>query len=308
MDGWLRYVRYMVKHFAGRVAFFEICNEWQGIGVDNYLRIVKETIPVIREADPNAGIMLGSTGGFDHPAILACLHEDLGSQLDAIGWHPFYQSDPDNVTYRNYRQDFTQFKKDCEDLGFRGSYAATEWTWSSPYPGTTEWCSEIQKAKYSAQLMTTHCGLGIISLYNETFQTGRIDWDVTLLRNAFQSDPISPAQPQPAYYALRTISTILDGFEPGSLPIRWEGAEGCDCYCFQKGKEALIAVWLPGRAKDGVDGLEASLLIPGMRVRKAWGLDAMNGTQQRLATSRRGNDTVMEGMMIHDFPIFIRII
>jgi hypothetical protein len=28
MAGWLRYVDYMVRHFKGRVAYFEICNEW----------------------------------------------------------------------------------------------------------------------------------------------------------------------------------------------------------------------------------------------------------------------------------------
>jgi hypothetical protein len=131
MAGWLRYVDYMVRHLKGRVAYFEICNEWQGIGMENYLKIAKATIPVIKNADPDARIMLGSTGGFDRNAILTCLREGLAEQLDAIGWHPWYQTDPDNPAYHGYKQTVAEFKKECEALSFSGQYAATEWTWAA---------------------------------------------------------------------------------------------------------------------------------------------------------------------------------
>ena len=65
--------------------------------------------------------------------------------------------------------------------------------------------------------------MDIISLYNETFQTGRIDWDCNLVRNAFSVDPISPAQPQPVYYVLRSISTVLDGFEAAEFAVTFSG-------------------------------------------------------------------------------------
>ena len=80
LEGYLRYVDYMVRHFHGRVAYYEICNEWQGVGLANYLRIIQAAIPVIKHADPAARIMLGSTGGFDRNAILACLGKrpDIG--------------------------------------------------------------------------------------------------------------------------------------------------------------------------------------------------------------------------------------
>jgi len=323
MAGWLRYVDYMVRHFKGRVAYFEICNEWQGIGIDNYVKIVKATIPAIRGADENARIMLGSTGGFDRNSILACLSEGLGPELDAIGWHPFYQTDPDTPAYRNYKQDVAAFKKECEALGFKGQYAATEWTWVAPYPGTTEWCSEMQKAKYSAQLMTAHCGMDIISLYNETFQTGRIDWDVTLLRNAFQVDPISPAQPQPIYYVFRTISTVVDDFRPADFPVQFTppvsppsqgGDKGRgDCYTFRRSdEELLVAAWIPGKAEDGIAEAKSDITLPGVRAKHAWAVDAMNGTEQKLNLgsrnlTHRGSDTLLEGMLIKDYPVFIRI-
>jgi hypothetical protein len=37
-------------------------------------------------------------------------------------------------------------------------------------------------------IMVAHCGLDIISLYNETFQTGKIDWDCTILKSMLIKD------------------------------------------------------------------------------------------------------------------------
>jgi len=309
LAGWLRYVDYMVRHFKDRVAYLEICNEWQGIGAERYIELVKATIPVIKTAAPEARIMLGSTTGFDREAILACLRAGLAPHLDVVAWHPFYQTDPDAPAYRSYRDDVKAFKLQCAALGFTGRYAATEWTWAAPYPGTAQWCSEMQKAKYAAQLMTAHCGMDIISLYNETFQTGKIDWDVTLLRNSsFQVDPITPAQPQPIYYALRTLSTVLDDFRPAEFPIQLSSKVERDCYRFARGeKELLVAVWIPGRASDGVREEKCHVTFPGLRVKSASAIDTMNGTEQRLEFGHRGGDTVVEGLLIKDYPVCIQV-
>ena len=308
MAGWLRYVDYMVRHFGGRVAYFEICNEWQGIGIESYVRIVRTTIPVIKAADPGARIMLGSTGGFDRDSILACLREGFAGELDAIGWHPFYQAHPNDVDYRRYRTQVEGFKAECEGLGFRGEYAATEWTWAAPYPGAPEWCSEMQKAKYSAQLMTAHCGMNVISLYNETFQTGRIDWDCNLLRNAFQCDPISPAQPQPAYYVLRNISTAVDGFRAADVAVEVRCDEEVISFAFRRGEdELMVAMWLAGAAEDGIRETAGDVRLPNVEAQGAWVVDVMNGTEQELTVTHIDGSAVLPGMLIRDYPVFIRM-
>ncbi|MCP4630829.1 MAG: discoidin domain-containing protein, partial [bacterium] len=66
LEGYLRYVDYMVRHFKGKIAYYEICNEWNAsprTSPADYARVVKATIPVIKKADPDAKIMLGATGG-----------------------------------------------------------------------------------------------------------------------------------------------------------------------------------------------------------------------------------------------------
>lgn len=323
MKGWLRYVAYMAKHFKDRVAYFEILNEWVGpLGVDRYVKIIKNAIPVIRRVAPRAKIMLGSTGEFDQKTMLDCLRAGLAEKVDAIGWHPFYHVDPDVEVYRTYRQVVAEFKKECAALGFKGQYAATEWTWAAPVPypknppgvNALGYCSEMQKAKYAAQLMVAHCGMDVISLYNETFSCGRIDYDVGLFRNSsFQVDPISPAQPQPVYYILRTIATVLDGFQPAEFPVHIRSDKQIECYTFKKGRNNyLLACWLPGQTGDGIRETASDITFPalggrgGERVKKAFAVDSLNGTEQELKIDRKGNETVLKGILIKDFPIFIR--
>jgi hypothetical protein len=317
LKGYLAYVDYMVRHFKGRVAYYEICNEWEEIGIDKYMSIVEATIPVIRKADPEAKIMLGSTSAFDRGLILDCLRRlDLAKRVDAIGWHPFYQVDPAEPHYLSYGDDVQEFKEECEELGFRGAYAATEWTWAAPYPHFEAGaepsrdfpCSEMQKAKYCAQLMTTHCGLDVISLYNETFQTGKVDWDCTLLRNAFSVDPISPAQPQPVYYVLRSISTVLDGFRAAEVGVVFSPERRLDSCTFRRGDgEIMVAAWIPGRTSDGVVEVKTDLLLPGLAAKKAVVIDVFNGTEQELEMKQTDDGVVLANMLIKDYPTFVRL-
>jgi hypothetical protein len=492
LAGYLRYVDYMVRRFKGRVAYYELCNEWQGIGIDNYVKLLKAAIPAIRKADPEAKIMLGSTSGLDRPAILACLGKEpgtgirggkfcvegpaellavvrnvqakdvvarvdargdgdagiilrfkdganfllanyapqlgtmyfhervagqwgpfldavsvaglgpnirltvgvegaqatfsvsdgtktlstrhtirrlldsgsvglfhtetpvqafdnfraagpggkaifedafgaaenslpagwqisggclysavekgLGTQLDAIGWHPWYGVDPDNPAYRSYRKDVEQFRNDCAKLGFKGQFAATEWWWAGPYPPHAEfpWCSEMQKAKYSAQLMTAHAGMDVISLYCESHQNSH-DIDDSLLRNGFQHDPISPAQPEAIYYVLRSISTVLDGFKAAPIEVRFTADRQLDCYTFRRGKdELMVAAWLPGKTKDGLVESRSDILLPGVQIREAWVMDVLNGTEQKLNVIPKAGGAVFKGILIKDYPVFVR--
>ncbi len=68
LQGYLNYVRYMVRHFKDRVKYYEIWNEWNG-SAEEYARLAKAAIPVIREEYPQAKIMAVSTAGFNRKLI-----------------------------------------------------------------------------------------------------------------------------------------------------------------------------------------------------------------------------------------------
>ena len=490
LEGYLRYVDYMVRHFKDRVAYFEICNEWQKGGFRTYYKLLSATLRTIKNAAPEAKVMLGSTSGFDRAMILRCLgaspgleirdgrletlgltlafpqgvsvedvvvsvdaaadasagfvlraaserdyllaiyapgddiiyfrevkdgdwgeildsspvhglgeeislrvvvqgdtvtftlssegkefradhrivhcrlpgrvglfhhvipnvivaqrygnfrvedaqgnvlfaddfnrvdgpaqgwvcadddfvpSESLAPLVSAVGWHPFYQADPDSRSYRTYRAEVRQFKKDCTSLGFRGAYIASEWTWAAPYPGAPAWCTEMTKAKYAAQLMTTHASLDVISLYNETFQTGLINWDCTLLRNSsFQVDPITPTQPQPIYYVLRNISTILDGFRGVKLPVRLTAEREIECETFAKGeREFMVAAWIPGKTTDGIVETQADVVLGECKAEIVEVFDTMNGTTQAVQFAHDGTNTSVANLLIKDYPTFL---
>ncbi len=338
LEGYHRYVEYMARHFSGRVAFYEICNEWShSIGIQNYLKLLPRTIEIIKRADPQARIMLGSVnpyrgedrtiddmggqrvGGIDKQAILECLkggEPKIATLIDAVGWHPWYQADPSTQRFRNYRKDFASFKEQCAQLGFDGTYVASEWSWMAPYPRPKEdesdwpvenWTSEMQKAKYCAQLMTAHSGMGVVSLYNETFQSGRIERDVTLLRNStFQVDPITPPQPQPVYYVLRNISSVLDGYEPVDFPAQINSATEVEIYTFQRGDhERMVAAWIPGKTVDGISFIRADLKLPETLLKNATIYDIFNGNQQTLDFSFEENTSILRGIRIKDYPVFV---
>ncbi|MDN6856560.1 hypothetical protein QO207_08165 [Pseudomonas sp. CAN2814] len=65
-EGYLRYVRYLVRSFKGQVAFYEVWNEWDVENPtdkdfsDDYLSLVRATAKVIREEDPQAKVLAGA--------------------------------------------------------------------------------------------------------------------------------------------------------------------------------------------------------------------------------------------------------
>jgi hypothetical protein len=179
----------------------------------------------------------------------------------------------------------------------------------SPYPGTLDWCTEMTKAKYCAQAMTMHSAMDVISLYNETFQTGRINWDCNLVRNSsFQVDPITPAQPQPVYYVLRNVSTVLDGFKGGSFEVQFTGDKQFDCEKLVSDKGIkMFAAWIPGKTQDGIVESKSDITLPSQDIKKATVYDVMNGTRQELALSHDGKDTLLKGLLIKDYPVFVQI-
>jgi hypothetical protein len=316
LQGYLNYVRYMVRHFKDRVRYFEIMNEWSR-PVEEYVRLAKATIPVIREEYPEAKILAVSTGGFDRKFILGYLKLGLGPLIDVIPWHPWYQTDPVQPEYISYAQDVRDLKKQCESLGFKGEYMATEWTWSAPYPPATATnthddpnpfvITEMQKAKYALGLNIEHAGLDMVSLWNETFQEHMTDWSIGLTRNTFGADPIPPTQPEPVYYVLRTLCTAMDEFQPADFVVRYSAKGDFESWTFaREGGEKLLAFWKRGRAPDISDGTLADVTLVGQKVTRAVGIDLINGREQELDFVQEGNNVVLRGMLVQDFPALVR--
>ncbi len=338
LAAWTRYVEFMVKHFRDRVRHFEIWNEWNiscywggEPSVEHYLAVARAAIPAIRQHAPDAKIMMGSWAGFPHgiagwsPQQLAAKEKQmlvlqatrqLAHEVDEIGWHPFYQTDPQRLA--GYAADVRALQKWLGEIGFRGHCMATEWNYSALYPPLAEedaaraWCggfraSEMEKAKYVAQVFTCHSGLGIESFFCEMYfpQFGVLD--LSLLRRSFDADPISPLQPQAAYYVTRNLATMLDGLQPGNLKYSIDGAPPeLEAFAFKTPSGRALALWRGGRAHDQCEGLPLDICLK-TAWRKAVGYDPINGVRQDLVIRRDGDAVALHGILVHDWPLLIRL-
>ncbi|MFC4339682.1 cellulase family glycosylhydrolase [Cupriavidus numazuensis] len=94
IQAFIRYSAYIVQHFARRVKYYEIWNEWDnhtGGGApaspDDYAYLYKSVFPVLKKVDPQITVLVGSgvrTGWFNRLADLNVL-----AYADGISVHPY---------------------------------------------------------------------------------------------------------------------------------------------------------------------------------------------------------------------------
>ena len=230
----------------------------------------------------------------------------LAADVDLIGYHPFYQCDPDEPRFRGYIADVRAFAGYCAAHGFRGELLASEWNYAANYPAPTppnwwgDWtCSEIAKAKIVAQLSVAHTALGVGSFFCETW-SNYYPLDLTLLRRGTAADPITPQQPQAAYYAMRNLAGALDGLQPAAFPVTVTGAEVVALPLI-----GAVALWLPGRPVDVHPGTPVTVTLDGTHHATAY--DPLNGVEQALRVEHEGGQTVIPGLLVRDCPVLVRV-
>ena len=68
----------------------------------------------------------------------------------------------------------------------------------------------------------------------------------------------------------------------------------------------MIAAWINGGQSDAMVEAKTDVTLPEMQARRAWVVDIMNGTKQQLIIETQGDGTIIAGMLIKDYPVFIR--
>ena len=338
LAAWTRYVEFMVAHFRGRVHTFEVWNEWNipcywgaQPNVEHYLAVSRAAIPVLRRLAPEARVMMGSWAGFPH-GISGWKPEErenklkafnylqatraLASEVDEIGWHPFYQTDPERL--RSYTADVKALQRWLGEVGFKGHCMVTEWNYSALYPEMSDeaaakaWCgkfrmTEMEKAKTVAQVFARHAGLGLESFFCEMYfpQFGVLD--LSLLRRSFDADPIPPLQPQAAFYVARNLATMMEGFEPAEFrcAVSPQVAD-LEVFTFDAPGGRAVALWRGGRARDRCEPVPVTLRVAGP-ARSAAAFDPVNGVSQNLLIQAGREETTIADLLVGDAPLIVRV-
>ena len=323
-EGYLRYVDFMVRHFKDRVGYWEIGNEWAGPR-DVYERAVRG----IKKIDPKARIMVGVGRMSQFRETLEKWVKEIPQEElpllmpDAVGSHPGTRVDAGltlDDLHSFYWQENRTAIKECNALGFKGRYIASEvYSWSLYPPGPRELNkdepryanyygeSEIVRAKYLAQNLVGHAGLNMLAFQCNTYFVSA-SVGQSLFRVPVPSQTINAVQPDAGYYTLRTLSTVLDDWTGVSFSVKFSSGDKFETFTLKRGDgELMVAAWIPGNTTDGIVEATTDVTVPGVHAKEAWVIDILNGTEQKLIFSSDQDDTVIRRLRIKDYPTLLRL-
>lgn len=301
------WVRFMVSHFRDRIRYYEIWNEpdTSGPSADiawgNYVNLINHIIPIIREEDPNAKIVIGAIGGVEdwyrgeEDAELGLdylenvLKSGIAPLVDVISWHPFYGTRPDDPYYQDYPQLVTKkIKEVAVSEGFEGEYLAEEIAWATwaEEGGVANVVSEGVATKYYARAILMHRGLNVTVTFQGKYLV------ITNLQNT-----------------IHNINTIMAGAEPVELPLVIESeAMNIKVYGFSlPNGDNLVALWTDGVGVDEDAGVSATLTLNGFSDQKVIGIDVLKGFQQPLMTNNENGNLAIQNLIVRDYPLILHI-
>ncbi|NQU98558.1 cellulase family glycosylhydrolase [Candidatus Woesearchaeota archaeon] len=296
---YLDYTQFIVNHFKDKIEYYEILNEpnighgtQQYVEFNNYINLVERVIPVIREEDPNAKIVVGAIASFraenTREYLFGLLKSDVMPLVDGISFHPMYtEASPqyNKEYYYNYPSLMQEIKDTAFAHGFEGEFIADEITYRTlfnPHPDEIWTYSETVSAKYYARGIIINLGLDF------TIGVGEMEpgnYDLGKMR------------------VVQNLATVMAGEKPTDLPIEIQSeAENIIYYTFSLSNgDKLIALWTDGVAVDDDPGVNADLIFAGFS--EVTAIDVFNGYTQSLVTE--GN--TVKNLIVRDYPLILKI-
>jgi hypothetical protein len=301
---YLDYVEFIVRHFKGRIKYYEILNEpingppQQHVEVADYINLIRRVVPVIRQEDPAAKIVVSGATYLRQERcrnyLFEILRSDVMPLIDVISTHPMYGASPEYDELRQYYYFYPtlaqEIKKTAYAHGFLGEYFADDMSWRTYINARPEepWVyTSSAAAKYYARGIVMNLGLGFWAGFGgEKWQ--RIEPVVTVVKN---------------------LSTAMAGASTTDLPREiLSETKRIASYTFEySNRDLLLALWDDGPAVFNHPGATTTLTLPGMAGYTATVTDLINSFQQQLETSEVEGDLVISDLLVRDYPLMIRL-
>jgi len=310
IDKILEFTAFVVEHFKGRIANYEIWNEFGHTEkIDTYANLVVQSTALIKEIDPDAKVIVGAVPGdwlnnepgYDEyqrfvmsTRFMFALIDSINFQevaIDGISWHPIYDNIPEDPYYQDYPQLVQEIQARASAKGFTGEYFADEilWhTWDEENYDNGPPVSKIISAKYYLRTITEHRGLDVNVTINTFFQVPEMD-------------------------AIRNLNNVLAGAEPvDGFEFTLEASEEVQYlrkYSFAlPNGDILLAVWRNGPAVEDDIGIVSTLTITDVSASSVTGINVFDGFEQEQIAETVDSDLVIHDLLVKDYPIFIRIV
>ncbi len=309
IQDFLEYVRFVVSHFKGRIQYYTLWTEPDACGGGSnikciepldYIELARQTIPVIREEDPDAKVVTApNVLYFAREYLFTVIQSDVAPMFDVISWHGIYDPVPNSAFYGNYYYEYPmiveEIKQTASDHGFDGEFWGTEITWCSEefpscHPPDQPWeMSKTDKiaAKYDARSFVMHIGMDV-----------GVGW----------GGLESPEQPW-SYPTVQRLNTLMAGARPISHAVKIENEPpDTATYAFTlPNGDMLFALWNDGVAVNDDPGVTTTLTFPGITANKVVGLDVLHGIEQELITETENGDLIIRNLLVKDYPLLIKL-
>jgi hypothetical protein len=309
IERYLAYVRMVVTSLKGVVDGYELWNEpnanyddYQVITPEDYIRVARLAIPLIKEIDPQAKIVFASSGYLTEKSraySMKLLQSDVIALADAISLHAVNNdASPVHLSeyYYGYEAMWNEIKSIAEANGFHGEYIADELNYRSENslglqpdePGANHHPYEPEiAAKYLGRMIAINLGLDISVGTSGT--------------NAYER-PIEGNM-------IRNLAYLLDGLQASTFPLSVQSESNLVRYYTFVDKEGnrFIAIWDDGEAKVTSDIFASSIAVDDVSAVSVVAMDPFDSTMQNLEFTNTEGGVNLDRVFLTDYPVIYKI-
>lgn len=307
IERFLEYTRFIVNKYKGKIRYYSLLNEpnltdgQRGVEVEDYIRLAERVIPVIREIEPDARIILGEVTPLIEPNALNYLlsieNSELMPLVDGIAWHGFSGNTPAYETdfYNAYPGMVNQIVETARANGFTGDFFATELQYRTS-DTNMQLNDEHKKYVYSHMVSVKYYLRGIV------YHRGQDFW-VTAGHEDYERIPGMQEM-------LIHLSSLLSDVQAINLPVTFDSPNPNQyknvAFTAPDGS-LLLALWNDVSAVDHDPGVATEIKIPGVQADGLTAMDPIFSGQQSLDFLNDENGITIPNFLIKDYPIFIRL-
>jgi hypothetical protein len=307
VNDFLEYVRLVVSHYKGRIQYYTLWSEPDNCGgsgikciePNDYINLVRQTVPVIHDEDPMAKVSIAPVVlYFAREYLFTVLESDVMPMVDMIQWHGIFDMLPNSTFYGDYYYEYPtiveEIRQTASSNGFNGEFWGTGITWTSeefpdghaPDHTWSQVKTDKEVAKYYSRSILMHLGM-----------------DVGMEHMGF-ANPDSPWR----YPTTRNLYALTAGATPTSLTVNIENEpSNTSTVAFMlPNDDVLFALWTDGVAVEHDSGVTTTLSFPGLSAERVEGINVLYGFRQQLITSSEDGSTVIEDLVMRDYPVIIR--
>lgn len=327
IEAFIRYVRWMVNHFRGRIHYYALWNE-QDIGYWNpwgnpeeYGRLLKAFIPAVHQTDPTAKVIYGGqadpTRDFARRALDAC---QCASGIDVFAYHTYpgygQNLNPESMDYGAYGTESPK-KLRAMVLSYPGIRPDIQF-WDDEFNSVPSWTGsdESVQAKYIPRGLIYNWAAGVRTfVWLLTSGTDGNEYDDFGLIHGLRYRP-DDFTPRPVFYAYQNTNALFSDthfdssiqIESTQIPaLRRKTGFPFLAYGFRsRTNKAIVAYWLAAHSLPGdvFPPFYASLTLKNTGIRHPVLIDVVSGRIRPL-TWKKGTTDTLESVPVRDSVVAI---